>query len=49
MPYFHPLVSHLFDVTVQGGKNGHVHDGAAKVDVDTHYHNPIQDGLVAVK
>ena len=40
---------HLFDVTMQGGKDRDVHDGAAQVDVDTHYHNPAQHGLVAVK
>ena len=37
---FSLLASHLFDVTVKCGENGHVHDGAAKVDVDTDDHNP---------
>ena len=39
---FSLLARHLFDVTVKCGENGHVHDGAAKVDVDTDDHNPMQ-------
>ena len=43
------FASHLLDVTMQGGKNWHIHEGAAKVDMDTHDYNPTQHGMIAVK